>query len=43
MKNEKGKRPVVNPFNSKLSFTTGIIDPKILVIKEIIKKIKNTT
>ena len=43
MKNEKGKSPVVKPFNSKLSVTAGMMDPKILVMKEMIKNIRNTT
>jgi len=40
MKNEKGNSPVIAPLRSKLSLTFGLIEPRILVRKEIAKKIK---
>jgi hypothetical protein len=40
IKNEKGNKPVMVPFRVKLSLTFGFMDPRILVKKEIAKKIK---
>jgi len=38
MKNEKGNIPVIVPESLKLSVTLGLMDPRILVKKEIAKK-----
>jgi hypothetical protein len=40
IKNENGSRPVMVPFRVKLSLTLGFIEPRILVKKEIAKKIR---
>ena len=38
MKNEKGNIPVIVPESLKLSVTLGLMDPRILVKKEMAKK-----
>jgi hypothetical protein len=40
MKKENGNKPVIVPFNEKLSETFGFIEPRMLVRNEIAKKIK---
>lgn len=40
MKKENGSNPVIVPFREKLSLTFGLIEPRILVKKEIAKKIR---
>jgi hypothetical protein len=40
IKKEKGSIPVIVPLSVKLSLTFGLIDPRILVTKEITKNIR---
>src|ERR1035437_9748577 len=40
IKNENGSNPVIVPFKVKLSLTLGLIEPRILVRKEMAKKIR---
>jgi hypothetical protein len=41
MKNEKGNIPVIVPESAKLSVTLGLMEPRILVRKEMAKKTRN--
>lgn len=40
MKKEKENSPVIVPFKEKLSMTFGLIEPRILVRKDMAKNIK---
>ena len=40
IKNENGSNPVIVPFRAKLSLTFGLIEPSILVRKDMAKKTK---
>jgi hypothetical protein len=40
IKKENGSNPVIVPFKEKLSLTFGLIEPRILVKKEMAKKIR---
>ena len=40
IKNENGSSPVMVPFREKLSLTFGLIEPRILVKKDMAKKIR---